>query len=156
MKRYALFFILILAAAGAAEAQMIRGGTVYAAAKTVALKSSTGFFARTLGTLAYGDAVTVIQVKGKWAEVRSAARSSLSGWTAASNLTAKRIISGSSTTATNKEVALAGKGFNQEVENAYKADGRLNYADLDKTEAVTVSEQDLFTFLNDGHLALGE
>jgi hypothetical protein len=126
------------------------------AAKTIALKSSTGFFARTQGTLAYGDPVTVIQLKGKWAEVRSTARSSLSGWTAASNLSAKRIIAGSSTTATNKEVALAGKGFSQEVENAYKADGKLNYADVDKTEAVTVSEQDLFTFLNDGRLALGE
>ncbi|MDR2257993.1 MAG: hypothetical protein LBE14_02460 [Treponema sp.] len=156
MKRYVLFLILIPLAAGGAGAQMARGGTVYVAAKSIALKSSTGFFARTQGTLAYGDAVTVIQIHGKWAEVRSAARSSLTGWTAASNLTAKRIISGSSTTATNKEVALAGKGFSQEVENAYKADGKLNYADVDKTEAITVSEQDLFTFLNDGHLALGE
>jgi uncharacterized protein YgiM (DUF1202 family) len=156
MKRYALFFILILAAAGSAGAQMARGGTVYAAAKSIALKSSTGFFAKTQGTLAYGDAVTVIQIKGKWAEVRSAAGSSLTGWTAVSNLTAKRIISGSSTTATNREVALAGKGFNQEIEDVYKADGKLNYADVDATEAVTVSEQDLFSFLNDGRLALGE
>ncbi|MDR1238603.1 MAG: hypothetical protein LBK27_00655 [Treponema sp.] len=156
MKQYAVFFIFILWTGGSAGAQMIRGGTVYAAAKTIALKSSTGFFARTQGTLAYGDRVTVIQIKGKWAEVRSAARSSLSGWTASSNLTAKRVVPGSSSTATNQEVALAGKGFSEEVENAYKADGNLNYADVDKTEAIIVSEQDLYQFLKDGHLSLGE
>jgi hypothetical protein len=155
MKRYAVFFMLILLAAGGAGAQMIQGGTVYVAAKTIALKSSTGFFARTQGTLAYGDQATVLRVNGKWAEVRSAA-SSLSGWTASSNLTAKRVVPGSSSTATNKEVALAGKGFSEEVENAYKAEGNLNYADVDKTEAITVSEQDLYQFLQDGHLLLGE
>jgi uncharacterized protein YgiM (DUF1202 family) len=156
MKRYAIFFILILWAAGGAAAQMARGGTVYAAAKTITLKSSTGFFAKTQGTLAYGDQMTVIQINGKWAEVRSTAKPSLSGWTTVSNLTAKRVIAGSSSTATNKEMALAGKGFSEEVENAYKANGKLNYADVDRTEAITVSEQDLYTFLKDGHLSLGE
>jgi hypothetical protein len=54
------------------------------------------------------------------------------------------------------EVALAGKGFNEEVENAYKAGGKLNYADVDKTEAIRVTDEDLEKFVTDGRLKAGE
>jgi uncharacterized protein YgiM (DUF1202 family) len=142
--------------AGTVAAQAARGSTQYVAAKTVALKSSTGFFASTRGTLSYGAAVTVLQVKGKWVEVRSAANASLSGWIAVSSLTSKRIVAGASSTATNQEVAMAGKGFNQEIEDAYKASGELNYADVDRTEAQAVSERELYDFIVEGHLSQGE
>jgi uncharacterized protein YgiM (DUF1202 family) len=155
MKRFLVPFILGLLVAGAAGAQS-RGSTMYAAAKTVALKSSTGFFASTRGTLAYGDQVTVLQVKGNWVEVQ-AVRSSLSGWTALTNLTSKRVVSSSaSTSTTGQELALAGKGFSEEVERAYRAEGDLNYAGVDALETIRVSEQDLQRFIEEGHLAAGE
>ena len=157
MKKIIMLCVLCGCVAFAAAAQVSKGGTLYAAAKSVALKSSTGFFASTRGNLAYGDQVTVLQVNGKWVEVRSAANPSLSGWTTSANLSAKRIVAtGSSGSASASEVALAGKGFKQEVENAYKAGGKLNYADVDKTEAVTVSPADLQKFLIDGKLSTGE
>jgi hypothetical protein len=129
---------------------------MYVAAKTVELKSSTGFFASAKGTLAYGATVTVLQINGKWAEVRSATNSSLSGWTATANLSAKRIVSRATSGATADEVALAGKGFNQEIENSYKAKGKLNYADVDRTEAQTVSKTVLQDFIVKGHLFQGD
>jgi hypothetical protein len=156
MKRNVMFLMLCLWAAGAAAAQMAQGGTVYVAAKTIDLKSSAGFFGETRGTLVYGSQAVVLQTNGKWAEIRSAANSSLRGWTASSNLTAKRIVSGGSGTATNTEIALAGKGFGEEVEDIYKAEGNLNYADVNKTEAAAVSERDLYSFLTDGQLSRGE
>jgi uncharacterized protein YgiM (DUF1202 family) len=156
MKRAVLVVSLGLVMAGAAFAQVRAGGTLYVGAKSVTLKSSTGFFASGRGTLTYGEQVTVLQIKGKWAEVRSASRTQTSGWTAVSNLSVKRVTAGSSTSASNSELALAGKGFNQEVENAYKARGSLNYADVDKTEAQNVPEQELYDFLTEGHLLLGE
>ena len=156
MKKISSIVFLCLFIAGTAFAQVSRGGVLYAAVKTVALKSSTGFFARTNGTLAYGDQVTVLRVNGKWAEVRSAANPALSGWTASSNLSAKRIVSASGSGASAKEVALAGKGFNQEIENAYKAKGELNYADVDKTEAISVADEELRQFLAEGRLSLGD
>ena len=156
MKKIFFVFCLCLFIAGTLAAQISRGGTLYAAVKAVALKSSTGFFAGNRGNLSYGDQVTVLQVKGKWVEVRSVLNSSLSGWTAASNLSAKRIISDSANAASAKEVALAGKGFNQEIENVYKADGKLNYADVDKTETISVSQDALYKFLVDGHLSTGD
>jgi hypothetical protein len=156
MKKIFCGFFFVLLIAGTAAAQVSKGGTLYAAAKSVALKSSTGFFASTKGTLVYGDQVTVLQVNGKWVEVRSVSNSSLSGWTGAANLSAKRIVSGNASSASAKEIALAGKGFNEEVENAYKAGGKLNYADVDKTETQTVPQEELYNFLTEGRLSLGD
>jgi len=156
MKKLAVFLIIGLAAAGFVSAQVSRGGTLYVAVKSLNLKSSTGFFASSRGALNYGDRVTVLQVSGKFVEVRSAANSSISGWTPSANLSAKQIISGSSSTASASEIALAGKGFNQEVENAYKTKGNLNYADVDRVEAITVREADLMRFLEEGRLAMGD
>jgi hypothetical protein len=65
-------------------------------------------------------------------------------------------VAGSTTSASSSEVALAGKGFNQEVENAYKTNGDLNYADVDRTETLTVNEAELYRFLDEGRLSLGD
>jgi hypothetical protein len=129
---------------------------MYVAVKTVELKSGTGFIASAKGTLKYGASVSVLQIDGRWAEVRSVGSSSVSGWTTTANLSAKRIVSSNTSGATTSEVALAGKGFNQEIENAYKSDGRLNYADVDRAEAQNVSKQELRSFIVDGHLFQGD
>jgi hypothetical protein len=157
MRKIIVVFCLCVCAAAVLPAQARKGGTMYAAAKNIELKSDTGFFASARGRLEYGAAVTVLQIDGKWAEVRSTAVSSISGWTAVANLSAKRIIpTGGSSGATASEVALAGKGFNQEIENAYKAGGRLNYADVDRTEAQKVSRQELYDFIVEGRLFQGD
>jgi hypothetical protein len=157
MKR--LLFLITLAGliAGGVYAQFAQGSTVYVAAKTVKVKSSTGFFAGTRGTLNYGAQVRILQVKGNWSEIQSAAGGSLRGWVNTSNLTSKRINpSGTVTSASANEIALAGKGFSEEVENAYRAEGKLNYAGVNAVEAITVSDQDLYTFLVEGHLVMGD
>jgi len=157
MKKILVFLCLVLFVGGIAAAQAVTGGTLYVAVKTVTLKASTGAFSANKGTLNYGEKVTVIRINGKFAEVKSAANSSLTGWTATSNLTAKQVVAGSSSTASAKEVALAGKGFNQEVENSYKNQkNNLNYVDVDKVETITISEADLKKFLEDGRLKMGD
>jgi polyisoprenoid-binding protein YceI len=157
MRKVLLLTAFAVFLAGAAAAQVSRGSTAYVTAKTVQVKSSTGFFAGSRGTLSYGAQVAVLQVNGKWAEIRSAGSSPITGWIASSNLTTRRIsASGAGTSASASEIALAGKGFNEEVENAYKAGGNLNYADVDKTETLQVSPEDLYQFVTEGHLAAGE
>jgi hypothetical protein len=154
MKKLLAFSVFILLIAGTVTAQISRGGTAWVSAKTVTLKSSTGFFASSRGTVSYGTEVSVLQVSGNWAEVRSTANASLTGWMSTGNLSAKRIASsGSASSASASEVALAGKGFNQEVENTYKTtEGNLNYADVDRTEAITVTQEELFNFIQEGRL----
>jgi uncharacterized protein YgiM (DUF1202 family) len=156
MKKIFIILIMGLLAAAFASAQVVTGGTLYVAVKTLSLKSSTGFFASNMGTLNYGDRVTVIQVNGKFVEVRSTANSSLTGWTPSANLSAKQIISGNTNVASASEIALAGKGFNQEVEDSYKKTGTMNYDDVDRTEAITVQETIRERFLEDGRLAMGD
>jgi len=156
MKRLMMVFCLALFITGLAAAQT-RGSTMYVATRTVALKSSTGFFASTRGTLNYGDRVTVVQVSGKFVEVRSATNASLTGWTAVANLSTRQLVSGNTNSVTASEVALAGKGFNQEVENAYRAQGgELDYADVDRIETLSVSEASLREFLEAGRLSMGD
>ena len=156
MKKIFIILIMGFVAAAFASAQVVSGGTLYVAVKTLNLKSSTGFFASNRGTLNYGDRVTVLQVSGKYVEVRSTANSSLIGWSVSANLSAKQIISGNTNVASASEIALAGKGFNQEVEDSYKKTGTMNYADVDRTEAITVQETTLRLFLEDGRLAMGD
>jgi hypothetical protein len=156
MKKSFAFFVFVLLVSGALYAQQLAsGGTAWVSSKTADLKSSTGFFASKRGTLKMGDQVTILQVSGSKVEVRSSTNSSLSGWVASSSLSARRIVAaGSSATAT--EVALAGKGFSQEVEDVYKTEGNLNYADVDRTEAILVSTDELYTFVTEGRLNAGE
>ena len=156
MKKFIIAFCLILCITGFAAAQLSSGGTLYVAVKTVSLKSSTGFFASSKGTLNYGDRVTVLQINGRFAEVRSAANASLSGWTPSANLSARQIVSGNTATVSARETAMAGKGFNQEVEDSYKRQGNLSYADVDRVEAITISETNLRRFLEEGRLSIGD
>ena len=157
MKKTIIFCVLLFCILFTAAAQLSRGGTLYTAVKSAALKSSTGFFASTRGTLSYGEQVTVLQISGKWVEVRSVSRSSLSGWTASTNLSSRRITAtGNTGSASASEIALAGKGFNQEVEDSYKTKGTLNYSDVDRAEAITVSQDELYKFLIDGSLSTGD
>lgn len=155
MKKLLFLFTLTLMVSLSLSAQISKGGTAWVASKTAALKTSTWFFAGTKGTLQMGDQVTVLQVSGNWAEVRAASNSSLSGWTSSSNLSARKIVASGSVVTAN-EVSMAGKGFNQEVENSYKGTGDFNFADVDKTEAITVPLEELYKFVVDGHLVTGE
>jgi hypothetical protein len=156
MKRILFIFCLILFVAGLAAAQASAGGTLYVAVRTLTLKADTGFFAASKGTLNYGDRVTVVRISGKFAEVKSAANASLTGWTTTANFSTKQIVAGSTSTASAKEVALAGKGFSQEVENSLKTQRtNLNYADVDRTEAITVRQNDIKRFLEEGRLKMG-
>jgi len=157
MKKMFVLVIMGFVAAGFLSAQVKKDGTLYVAVKTVTLKSSTGFFAGNKGTLNYGDVVKVLQVSGKFVEVRSAAaNSSLTGWTASANLSAKQIVSGNTSSVSENETALAGKGFNQEVENAYKTKENLNYTEVDRVEETTVREEDISSFLDVGRLSRGD
>jgi hypothetical protein len=72
-------------------------------------------------------------------------------------LTARRIVAGGTTTsASASELALAGKGFNEAVEKSYQEESKLDYTLVDMMETQEVSEDDLYSFLVEGHLITGE
>lgn len=132
------------------------GATVYASAKTVKLKSGTGYFARTVATVNYGEVLIVKAENGNWVQVAIKSKPSTVGWVSSSNITSKKITSSSSKTASASEIALAGKGFNQEVEDVYKQTGELNYDAVDKIEKIRVDPSELQKFIVKGKLNGGE
>jgi SH3-like domain-containing protein len=158
MKRLVLLTVMAVVLAATAAAQIDKGQTVYVTAKSLALKAGIGFFAKTVATLSYGDSVTVLAVDGKWAQVRTGnSRTGTSGWTSQTNLSTKRVTAtGGTGSASSREVAMAGKGFSEEVENAYKDNHDLNYAAVDATEVNMVSETELLDFITEGRLSRGD
>jgi hypothetical protein len=156
MKRFAILLLLCFTVISGVFAQK-KGDILYVAIKSVSVKSSTGFFASTKGTLAYGTQVTVQSVSGKKVEIKSG---TITGWVDSSGLTSKRITaSAGSTSASAKEIALAGKGFNEEIEGTYKAENAdldKAYAVVDTVENINVTENELKKFISDGKLTGAE
>jgi uncharacterized protein YgiM (DUF1202 family) len=122
--------------------------------KETQVRATPSYLGRILAVLAYGDRVDVIAEQGGWARVRLP---SGEGWVHLSALSSKRIVlqSGSQnvgTGASSSEVALAGKGFNQEVEDKYRQDNQLDYTWVDRMGAFTVSPEEVLAFLEEGDL----
>jgi len=150
MRRF-LFLLIMMLCTSALILSQSGGSTRYVTVQNVVLKNSTGFFAKEVGNLPLGTAVTLIRDDGKWAEVRAG---SLAGWVASASLSARRVIaSGSPVTAS--EVALAGKGFSPDTEIEYRKNG-LDYSMVDSMEKIVVPADDLLRFINEGRLARGE
>ena len=123
----------------------------YVAVKNTPLKSSTGFFGQELKSLSQGDEVSLIRDDGKWSEVRAGNQT---GFVSSTSLSSRRVVA-SGSTATASEVALAGKGFSQEMEIEYRKGG-LDFSVVDSMERINVPSNELLSFVNEGRLARGE
>ena len=143
--------LVMMLCAGAVVFAQADQGTRYVAVQTVAVKSSTGFFAKNLGNLSLGDVVRLIKEDGKWSQIQAG---NLTGWVASSSLSARRVVA-SNTAVTANEVAMAGKGFSPDMEMEYRKSG-LDYSMVDSMEQITVPEDDLLRFITEGRLSKGE
>lgn len=121
------------------------------------LRNRASFLGTVTGTVAYGDRVTVNQTQAGWCEVAKA--DGVTGWIHESALTPKQIAlnSGASDARVesvgSEEVALAGKGFNKEVEAEYKKQNKdLDYTWVDWMGKQQVPIEQLVQFLQQGDL----
>lgn len=118
------------------------------------LKSGTGWFSSTIGNVYYGEKVEIIDENGKWAKIQLSTDSAITGWVTNSSLTTKKITSNESerVSADAKELSLAGKGFTEEIENEYKKDSKLAYAEIDDIEKIVIKNDELYEFFVAGNL----
>ena len=111
--------------------------------------------AKFLGKVPYGTVLTILESKTGWARV-SAESSGLTGWVRSQAFTTKDLnlkAGAAASGASSTEVSLAGRGFTEEIEQGYKKKNpTLDFADIDKMEALVFSDQDLDSFLTDGGL----
>jgi SH3-like domain-containing protein len=118
------------------------------------LRATPSFLGKVIKEMAYRTQVELVKEQGDWIQVK--ATPSLLGWVHRSAVTAKRIAmsSGSgdaATTASGDELALAGKGFNSDVEAQFKARNKTaDFAPVDKMGKIVIPPQELSEFLNSG------
>ena len=150
MRKYVAFLLVGLIATSAFA--ISEGDTVAISVREAGLRGIAGFLAPIQSELSYGTSVTVLSVRGDWVEIRdegAAAR----GWVHASsvqapedlNLTGDRT-DGSISTA---EVALAGRGFSEQVEREYREQEALNYGHVDAMETLLLPYDEIGAFLRD-------
>lgn len=153
------FWATMLLAFSATALQAAPAKQMSVVVKVTQVRSTPSYLGQVLGTLAYGDRVDVLETQKDWARV-SLASKQLSGWTNISALTEKKIAlsSGSGNveqSASSGEVALAGKGFNEQIETQYRSDGKIDYTWVDKMALLTESPEDISAFLAAGGLGEG-
>lgn len=121
------------------------------------IRSTPSFLGAIVARVSYGDRVYIRGEKGPWFKVSIPGRIN-EGWMHSSALTVKRIAFNAGaadvrTSASSNELALAGKGFNKQVENEFKEKNpKVNYAWIDRMEKFVVSEKEIKRFLKEGKL----
>ncbi len=121
------------------------------------IRLTPSFLGRIVALLSYGDRVYVLEEKGSWTKV-GLSKGISDGWIHSSALTRKKIIlkAGAQdvqTAASSDELALAGKGFNQQVESEFRAKNpNLDFTWVDRMEKFVVSEKQMKKFLKKGEV----
>ena len=125
--------------------------------KEGAVRSSPSFLAKIIAKLDYGDQVVVKEEKSSWSKIELAGVYS-QGWIHSSALSSKKIIlnpgdSDVEQAASDDELTLAGRGFNQEVEQKFKTlNPDVDFTWIDRMEKMVVSQDQIQKFLKTGGL----
>lgn len=107
----------------------------------------------------YGTELEVIEKSGEFLKVRAASNENLpssdwEGWISKKDASTRKLVTSSSANA--KEVALAGRGLNAEVEGLYSQEKNIDFTVVDEIEKITVKDTDLSDFIRDGNLKEAE
>jgi len=118
------------------------------------LRATPSFLGKIVIKVSYGDRVTVLEKNGAWRKV--SLKNGTQGWISSSALTTKKITlqagqTNVQTGATQNELALAGKGFNNQVEASYMAQNKkLDYSWVNTMETFKVVPDQMSAFLAKG------
>jgi hypothetical protein len=151
-----LFLFVCFVMSGSAAPQK----TMTVQVKEGQLRGTPSFLGTIVAKLSYGDKVEIIQDQENWKKV--AVRGGAQGWIHTSSLTTKTIAlkagaGNVQTSATGGEIALAGKGFSEEVEKQYKKlNSKLDYAWVDRMERFQVTPEQMQAFLKQGSIVPAE
>ncbi len=121
------------------------------------LRAAPSHLGKIVARASYGDRVTVLEEKGDWKKV-TLAGGKYQGWMHKTALTNKKIVlkagqSNVGSSVSRDEIALAGKGFSEEVEAQYRRSNKnLDYGWIDRMETFKVSPEQMEDFIVDGRL----
>lgn len=120
------------------------------------LRSTPSFLGRVTASVQYGTQVHVREEKGAWSRVETL-EGDTGGWIHTSALTTRKLElqtgdRQADVAASSGELALAGKGFNSQVEQEFKEQNKVDYTWVDKMETFKVTIQESQSFLQAGAL----
>lgn len=149
----ALALLLVLNAAGVhaqGPAPLTEAGAMTVQVAKSQIREAPSVIAPILATVLYRDKLLVYEKMDGWTRVRVPGSSKI-GYIFSSALTAKPIsssISGSAAPGVmGPEIALAGKGFNEAVEESYKKSVHIDYSWVDAMEDFEYSSDVCIRFL---------
>ena len=120
------------------------------------LRADASYLGKLVTSVPYGTRVTILQSRGDWRQVQEPGGQS--GWVHLSALSKKNIAMKSgaqdvATTASGDELALAGKGFNSDVEADFKNKNKqIDFTWIDRMEKIKVSMDEIHQFLTEGQV----
>jgi len=140
----------------AACAVLLLAETVVVKVQSTALRKEPKFYAQSVAALKAGDSLERLASQDGWLQVRTAAGAV--GWIHGSAVGSKSFSlsamdTSMKTQASADEVALAGKGFDKQVEEAYRAKNRdVSFVWVDKMVQIKIPAAELERFLKQGKL----
>jgi len=154
MGRRRISAILILALAVTAGIGQAKSNEMSVQVRKGEIRETPSFLGNIIASVEYGDRLTVLREQGPWTLVST---DNTKGWIHTSALTKKKIklVAGEKvdSAASSGELALAGKGFNSEVEAEFKAKNKdVDFTWVDKMEKSTVPIKDIQKFIKEGEL----
>ena len=127
--------------------------------QTGQLRSNPSFLGAIVAEVSYAQQVQVLEERAGWMRV-SAPGIATAGWIHGSALSPRRIViqAGDADVrraATTGEIALAGKGFNQEVEREFRTQNRdVDFSVIDRMQSTEVPISRVQQFAREGQLNL--
>lgn len=138
---------------------MVQAANMSVQSEKAIVRATAAPFAQAVATAVYGDQLAVLAEQGAWVQVRTA--TGVTGWVQKSLLTTKKVVlkagaSDVSKAASGEELALAGKGFNSQVEGEFKGKNpNIDFTWIDRMEQYKVTDAEKVTFLKKGSLQAG-
>src|SRR3972149_3637947 len=152
MRLFFISSIIIIPTAVSLQAE-----TATVITKQTAIRESCRFFSPVKATVHYDDVLEIISKEGDWYRVQFKGfqgcihKSSIEK----SSISLSNVVGSEKQSTSGDEVALAGKGFNPQVEAAYKKENpSLNFQAVDRVENYKVLESKLIQFIQSGKLNL--
>lgn len=137
--------------------QAIAEETLNVQVKESEVRATPSFLGKIIDKVVYGERVEVVENSGSWKKV-SYRDNIAQGWIHESALTTKRIVlqagqTDARTGTTQDELALAGKGFNKQVEEEFMEKNKdLDYTWINRMETFEVTPEMMETFLAKGEV----
>ncbi len=154
MRKTGILLFLFVAGALFGQSEAMRSVAV----REAPLRERPNHLARVRMRLSFADEVTLIETQRDWLRVRF---DGTEGWLHQDAVSEDRIVLSASDRdvgrdADSREVALAGRGFNQQVEEEFQSQSGLDFSVVDRIEARQIDEDVLRAFLEEGSLSIPE